>query len=332
MKTRHIFFVLVLSGLAICIASCGSKQPSALLQEPRTNIIDSLQLIVAEEVEAQMATNQAECACAVLINKEGQIVAKVETNPDVLNATDEAEIGSIVIPFSILAAHRCVPEIDSSSTVTIAKQGYYSSEVHIRDSHPMDTTLSVRDVIAISSNKGVCQLLQDGPCADFEQCFCEMGIPNETHDHSTMLYHAIGIDISTSPIHIAWLYHCLAQDLFPDEWDVASSGVMEGLHDCVWNNDLGTASVRKWGDLIVRYKAQSQQIPIMGKTGTLCMDSTGKKHRISFVGIFPEDDPQYTCLVIFHAPQNFPLYDAGYDCGSTVRRIATRIFPSAPHF
>lgn len=325
MKTHHTLFALALSGLTICFASCSSKQPSALLQEPETNIIDSLQQIVAEEVAAQMAVIQAESACTVLINKDGQLVAKVETAPDVLSATDEMELGSIIIPFSILAAHRCGPEIDSSSTVAISKQGYYSSEVHVRDTHPMDTTLSVRDVIAISSNVGVCQLLQDCPCVDFEQYFSEMGIPYETHDHSTMLYHAIGIDISTSPIHIAWLYHCLAQGLFPDEWNVASSGVIEGLHDCVWNNDLGTASVRKWNIQVVANKAQSAQVSIMGKTGTLRLDNTGRKHRISFVGVFPEDNPQYTCLVIFNASQNFPFYDAGYDCGSTVRRIAERI-------
>ena len=332
MKTPYILSTLVLAGLTFALASCGNKHSSALLQEPETNIIDSLQQIVAEEVTAQMAKVQAECACAVLINKDGQLVAIVETAPDTLSAAGDIEAGSIIIPFSILTAHRCVPTIDSSSIVAITKQGHYSSEAPIKDSHPMDTTLSVRDVIAVSSNKGVCQLLQDCPCADFEQYFCEMGIPNETHDHSTMLYHAIGLDIRTSPIHIAWLYHCLGQGLFPDEWDVASSGVMEGLHDCVWNNDLGTASVRKWFDLIVRCKAQSRQVPIMGKTGTLCLNRTGKKHRISFVGIFPEDNPQFTCLVIFHAPQNFPLYDAGYDCGSTVRRIAARIFPSSPSF
>ena len=332
MKTPYILSTLVLAGLTFALASCGNKQSSALLQEPETNIIDSLQQIVAEEVTAQMAKVQAECACAVLINKDGQLVAIVETAPDTLSAAGDIEAGSIIIPFSILTAHRCVPTIDSSSIVAITKQGHYSSEAPIKDSHPMDTTLSVRDVIAVSSNKGVCQLLQDCPCADFEQYFCEMGIPNETQDHRTMLYHAIGIDIPTSPIHIAWLYHCLGQGLFPDAWNVASSGIIEGLHDCVWNNDIGTASVRKGLNHIVAYKAQSAQVPIMGKTGSSHLDSTGKKHRISFVGIFPEDDPQYTCLVILHAPQIFPLYDAGYDCGSTVRRIATRIFPSSTNF
>lgn len=74
MKTRSILSILALAGLTFYFASCGSKQPSALLQEPETNIIDSLQQIVAEEVTAQMAKVQAECACAVLINKDGQLL------------------------------------------------------------------------------------------------------------------------------------------------------------------------------------------------------------------------------------------------------------------
>ena len=324
MKTRHTLFALALSGLTICFASCGSKNPSALLQEPETNIIDSLQQIVAEEIDAQMAILQAESACAVLINKDGQLVAKVETAPDVLSATDEMELGSIIIPFSILTAHRD-GVIDGSSSATITKQGYQTADVTVLDSHPMDTTLRVRDVIAFSSSVGVCRLLQEYLCGSFEQAFCEMGIPNETRNQKDLFCHAIGMGLSSSPVHVAWLYHCLAQGLFPDEWNVASSGVIEGLHDCVWNNDLGTASVRKWNNQVVANKAQSAQVSIMGKTGTLRLDNTGKKHRISFVGIFPEDNPRYTCLVIFNAPQNFPFYDAGYDCGSTVRRIAERI-------
>ena len=105
----------------------------------------------------------------------------------------------------------------------------------------------------------------------------------------------------------------------------ARRGVIEGLHDCVWNNDLGTASVLKWMGNIVDYKAQSNKVAIMGKTGSLRLDESGRKHRISFVGIFPENDPQYTCMVMFNAPKNFPFYDAGMDCGSTVRIIAERI-------
>lgn len=84
-------------------------------------------------------------------------------------------------------------------------------------------------------------------------------------------------------------------------------------------------AVLKWMGDIVDYKAQSNKVAIMGKTGSLRLDENGRKHRISFVGIFPENDPQYTCMVMFNAPKNFPFYDAGMDCGSTVRIIAESI-------
>jgi cell division protein FtsI (penicillin-binding protein 3) len=45
---------------------------------------------------------------------------------------------------------------------------------------------------------------------------------------------------------------------------------------------------------------------------------------MSFVGYFPEDDPQYTCICVIHAPKNKGLYDAGMDCGSVVRHIAEK--------
>ncbi len=326
MKFFQSFSAFVLAGLAIGFASCGSKQqPSALLQEPETNIIDSLQQIVAEEVAAQMGKVQAECACAVLINKDGQLVAIVETAPDTISASGDIEAGSIIIPFSILAAHHNALGIDSSSTVSITKWGYMTDKFIVLDSHPMDTTLKVRDVIAFSSNPGTCQLLQDFSYYIFERRFNEMGILNETRNKSDMFCHAIGMELCTSPIHIAWLYHCLGQGLFPEEWDVVSSGVIEGLHDCVWNNNLGTASARKWGDRIVEYRAQSARVPIIGKTGSAFMNSPFRVNLISFVGIFPKNEPQYTCLVLFKTSQNSPLCNAGNECGSAVRRIAERI-------
>ena len=49
---------------------------------------------------------------------------------------------------------------------------------------------------------------------------------------------------------------------------------------------------------------------------------SGKHHRITFVGYFPEDKPQYTCICMIEDPQ-FP-YDAGMDCGTAVRIIAEK--------
>lgn len=101
------------------------------------------------------------------------------------------------------------------------------------------------------------------------------------------------------------------------------------LHDVVWDNNLGTASVRKWGNKIVAYKAQSDLVHIAGKTGTAQMfiphrGYSGRNHRMTFVGYFPEENPQYTCLCMIENPKNYPLYDAGFDCGGVVRQIAEK--------
>ncbi|MCQ2348564.1 MAG: penicillin-binding protein 2 [Paludibacteraceae bacterium] len=113
--------------------------------------------------------------------------------------------------------------------------------------------------------------------------------------------------------------------------------VKSALHDVVWDNDLGTAGVLKWDGKIVRYKAQSELVHIAGKTGTaqlLRPNENGKwryhndMHRMTFVGYFPEENPQYTCLCMIEHPikseRNHWSYDAGGDCGSVVRQIAEK--------
>ena len=105
--------------------------------------------------------------------------------------------------------------------------------------------------------------------------------------------------------------------------------IRECLHDVVWDNNLGTASVRKWNGKIAAYKAQSKLVPIAGKTGTAQMiiphkGYSGRNHRMTFVGYFPEDNPQYTCICMIENPKNYPAYDAGYDCGGVVRQIAEK--------
>jgi cell division protein FtsI (penicillin-binding protein 3) len=100
--------------------------------------------------------------------------------------------------------------------------------------------------------------------------------------------------------------------------------IKDCLHDVVWDNDLGTASVNPWG----MRKAQSNLVSIAGKTGTAqIQDETGysnSRHRMSFVGYFPEDKPQYSCICVIHGARNRGYYDAGMDCGSVVRNIAEK--------
>ena len=94
------------------------------------------------------------------------------------------------------------------------------------------------------------------------------------------------------------------------------------LHDVVWDDHLGTAAKKKWSR-----KAQSNLVSIAGKTGTAQLiipghGYSGRHHRMTFVGYFPEENPRYTCICMIEDPQ-YP-YDAGMDCGSTVRVIAEK--------
>lgn len=170
-------------------------------------------------------------------------------------------------------------------------------------------------------------------------------IPNDTVTISKMAY---GYSVELSPLQILMFYNGIANEgkmITPvfvkeirrngeivEEFEtsvVKSSlcdastlrGIKECLYDVVWDNDLGTASVSPWGTR----KAQSDLVTIAGKTGTAQVLEAGykkTKHRMSFVGYFPAEDPQYSCICVIHAPK-WP-YDAGLDCGSVVRQIAEK--------
>lgn len=69
-------------------------------------------------------------------------------------------------------------------------------------------------------------------------------------------------------------------------------------------------------------------VSIAGKSGTAQISqggagykAAGKKHRVSFCGYFPAENPEYTCLVVFTNPTiGYP--SGGHMAGSVVRDIA----------
>ena len=123
-----------------------------------------------------------------------------------------------------------------------------------------------------------------------------------------------GIDVRTFKPEVVKESICSPQTL---------QDVKGALHDVVWHNHLGTASVNLSG----KRKAQSDIVAIAGKTGTaqLIIDKKHDKrhHRMTFVGYFPEDNPQYTCICMIEDPV-VGSHDSGMECGVTVRNIAER--------
>lgn len=202
-----------------------------------------------------------------------------------------------------------------------------------------------------SARKFVRKIERMGLC---DSIYCEIpgaeqariDIPKDTVTLSKMSY---GYSVEMSPLHLAMFYNAIANNgkmmrpmlvtAIQQEGEIVKrfkpetinssicsrstlQDIKGALHDVVWDNHLGTAAKRRWSS-----KAQSSLVSIAGKTGTAQLFIPGKgyssrNHRMTFVGYFPEDNPEYTCICMIENPQ-YP-YDAGMDCGSTVRVIAEK--------
>ena len=346
-----------------------------------TTLDADLMDICESNLRKQLQINQADWGCVVLMEvKSGEI--KAMCNLDLgsdgkyyelqNHAVVRMEPGSTFKTIALMAALDD-GNIDFNDSIEVWKDGwkYYGSN-HI-DAHPADTTYSIRQALAVSSNIALARIITEGyggSAKKFVRKLERMGvcdsvdyiipgadqskidIPKDTVTISKMAY---GYSVELSPLQMAMLYNGIANDgklispilvenvkkddeiLEEFESEVIRSSMCSGktlreikscLHDVVWDNDLGTASVYKWRGHIAKYKAQSQLVAIAGKTGTAQVFENGRyhsnKHRMSFVGYFPEEAPQYTCICVIHAPRNKGYYDAGMDCGSVVRQIAEK--------
>lgn len=346
-----------------------------------TTLDANLMDICESNLRKQLQINQADWGCVVLMEvKSGKI--KAMCNLDLgsdgkyyelqNHAVVRMEPGSTFKTIALMAALDD-GNIDFNDSIEVWKDGwkYYGSN-HI-DAHPADTTYSIRQALAVSSNIALARIITEGyggSAKKFVRKLERMGvcdsvdyiipgadqskidIPKDTVTISKMAY---GYSVELSPLQMAMLYNGIANDgklispilvenvkkddeiLEEFESEVIQSSMCSSktlkeikscLHDVVWDNDLGTASVYKWRGHIAKYKAQSQLVAIAGKTGTAQVFENGRyhgnKHRMSFVGYFPEEAPQYTCICVIHAPRNRGYYDAGMDCGSVVRQIAEK--------
>ncbi len=210
-----------------------------------------------------------------------------------------------------------------------------------------------------SAKKFIQKLKRMGLCDSIDYVIpgahqARINVPNDTVTISRMSY---GYSVELSPLQMVTFYNAIANNgkmISPilvtevkDGKKVVESfetrtvcsnicgkqtldDIRACLYDVVWDNNLGTAAVNKWR----QRKAQSDLVKIAGKTGTAQVMENGRyynnKHRMSFVGYFPVEDPQYTCMCVIHGPRNKGAYDSGLDCGTVVRKIAeqTMIYSS----
>ncbi|MBR0194883.1 MAG: penicillin-binding protein 2 [Paludibacteraceae bacterium] len=341
-----------------------------------TTIDANLQDIVEQALITKTAERNAKWGCAILMETQtGYIraIANIDRDKDNGNyyeaqnhAVQRVEPGSTFKTIALTAALDD-GKIDIDDTVSVTRQPWKYFSVKHTDAHPMDTLLTVRSALAVSSNIALAKLITrsyEGSARKFvrriekmgllDSVYCEIpgadkvriDVPRDTVTLSKMSY---GYSVEMSPMQILMFYNAIANNgrmvrpmlvtavqqngeevkHFRPETVKNSicsketlKAVRSALHDVVWDNHLGTAAAKKWSR-----KAQSNLVSIAGKTGTAQLiipghGYSGKHHRMTFVGYFPEENPRYTCICMIEDPQ-YP-YDAGMDCGSTVRVIAEK--------
>jgi len=364
------------------IQRIGGRNESVTVEEAQdgldvvTTIDANLQDIVENALLEKTKERQARWGCAILMEAQTgfiRAIANIDRSADgeyyeaQNHAVQRVEPGSTFKTIALVAALDD-NKVNIYDTVSITRQPWRYFSVKHTDAHPMDTLLTVRSALAVSSNIALAKIITrsyEGSANKFvrriermgltDSVYCEIpgadkariDVPNDTVTLSKMAY---GYSVELSPMQILMFYNAIANNgrmmrpmlvtsiqqdghvekSFKPEVvkssicsDKTLKDIQGALHDVVWDNHLGTAAKKKW----VGRKAQSDWVNIAGKTGTAQLflrgkGYSGKNHRMTFVGYFPEENPRYTCICMIEDPK-YP-YDAGMDCGAAVRVIAEK--------
>jgi cell division protein FtsI (penicillin-binding protein 3) len=88
---------------------------------------------------------------------------------------------------------------------------------------------------------------------------------------------------------------------------------------------------KKWG---TAYNIKDNDLSIAGKTGTCQLDynQEGKEvqYAATFVGYFPAEQPQYSCIVVIHRPDKKMGYYGSTVAAPVFKKIASKIHNSIP--
>lgn len=251
MKPSIIHIVLgaiILAGMSAC------TQQEGVATEHPVAIVDSLQQIVAEEVQARVNRTEAEWGVGILMDvHSGTVVAMYDTDSTLVHAQSAWEMDGIVSPLALLAVYSIEPQ-GWDTAVTVCREGVTYNGYLFRDPHPRDATFSLSDAIATSSHVAVSQYM----LRVFEQqpvllpkILARWGFEFAAQDSACdamtkTLAYAMGYHCTITPVQLAYLYSCVATG---QHLRVPANGldsIRLGLHRVVWDNHLGTASINPW--------------------------------------------------------------------------------------
>jgi len=159
---------------------------------------------------------------------------------------------------------------------------------------------------------------------------------------------SIGYELQITPLQILTLYNAIANNgimvrpIFAEALSYRGQIVKEfetEVIDPQICSKKTLAIVRRMLEGVVENgtatNLKSENYKIAGKTGTAQMqygnDSLGLEYHASFVGYFPAEDPEYSCIVSIYKPRQKGFY-GNVVAGPVFKEIADKIYATNPKY
>lgn len=236
--------------------------------------------------------------------------------------------------------------------ITAAQAIWYSSNIGVSKvvlrGFEREPKKFVDGLYAIGLNKAIDLHLPDASAPRIKYPTLPDGKPNPEWWKTSLPWMSFGYEVSIPPIYTLMFYNAIANDgkmITPYVIaGISEDGEMvEKFKSEVVNNRICKSQTLKeirqmlkdvvlYGTARGKNAVGSDYVQIAGKTGTAQIHQrdagykgNGVRHRVSFCGYFPADNPKYSCIVVISNPRiGYP--SGGTMSGAVLREIAEQLY------
>lgn len=284
---------------------------------------------------------------------QGSVCSK--NNPMFLDLRDPGLTFQVVSYVTLLESGKVTPDsqVDTGNTMDHPTTfNFHGKEV--RDDHPVGE-VTADEAIVQSSNIAIVKMVADAyetNPKEYMDAIASLGwyeTPLWVYEGDTlkeprvrevndMIWSRVslgqisyGYEMGATPMHTLMFFNSIANNgIRPGVGRICSEETAKQVKMALEHVvERGTACTMWASDgTILREGAKSRKVSIAGKTGTAQIFAngtySGNGHYVTFVGYFPADNPQYSCLVSLKAVPggNFGRPGGGYMAGPVIRGLA----------